>query len=137
MLSISVALYGSGGVDPNQHSLKQMARVCSWKPTQKERDMTNIKMTTAMVFSARLLLGAERTSTLRIGRWPSCKGVSNALQTGNVNPVLAHALVSAETEIRMDFEKSNKVRMLGADACNCRSSFHGNGLQSMPSQRAT
>ena len=59
MLSISVALYGSGGVDPNQHSLKQMARVCSWKPTRKERDMTNIKMTTAMVFGAGLLLGAQ------------------------------------------------------------------------------
>jgi hypothetical protein len=47
---------------------------------------------------------------------PVAKAVAKALETGNVNPVLAYAPASAETEIRTAFEKSYNVRGLGADA---------------------
>jgi hypothetical protein len=38
------------------------------------------------------------------------------LDDGNVNPVLAYAPATAEAEIRAAFEKSRKVRGLGAEA---------------------
>ena len=97
MLSISVALYGSGGVDPNQHSLKQMARVCSWKPTRKERDMTNIKMTTAMVFGAGLLLGAQSAQA-------HCDSVNGPVAKGSGMPSKLETQSSAGlcTGIRRD-----------------------------------
>ena len=47
---------------------------------------------------------------------PVAKAVEKALETGNVNPVLAYAPTSAETEIRAALEKSRKVRSLGSDA---------------------
>jgi len=47
---------------------------------------------------------------------PVAKAVMKALDTGNVNPVLAYAPAAAETDIRAAFEKSRKVRGLGPDA---------------------
>jgi uncharacterized protein DUF6448 len=47
---------------------------------------------------------------------PVAKAVLKALDDGNVNPVLAYAPAAAESEIRAAFEKSRKVRGLGADA---------------------
>lgn len=44
------------------------------------------------------------------------KAALKALDNGNVNPVLAYAPAAAESEIRAAFEKSRKVRALGADA---------------------
>jgi hypothetical protein len=47
---------------------------------------------------------------------PVAKAAYAALEGGNVNPVLAYAPASAEEEIRAAFERSRKVRELGADA---------------------
>jgi uncharacterized protein DUF6448 len=47
---------------------------------------------------------------------PVAKAVQKALDNGNLNPVLAYAPAAAEAEIRTAFEKSRKVRGLGADA---------------------
>jgi hypothetical protein len=47
---------------------------------------------------------------------PVAKAVQKALETGNINPVLAYAPASDEAEIRAAFVKSRKVRGLGADA---------------------
>jgi hypothetical protein len=47
---------------------------------------------------------------------PVAKAVYKALDDGNVNPVLAYAPATAEAEIRAAFEKSRKVRGLGAEA---------------------
>jgi hypothetical protein len=46
---------------------------------------------------------------------PVAKAAHKALDDGNVNPVLAYAPATAETEIRAAFEKSRKVRGLGGD----------------------
>ena len=46
---------------------------------------------------------------------PVAKAVQKALQTGNVNPVLAYAPAASEAEIRAAFEKSRKVRGINAD----------------------
>lgn len=47
---------------------------------------------------------------------PVAKAVEKALESGNVNPVLAYAPVAAEVEIRAAFDQSLKVRGLGPDA---------------------
>jgi Family of unknown function (DUF6448) len=47
---------------------------------------------------------------------PVAKAVQRSLETANVNPALAYAPATAEAEIRAAFEKSRKVRGLGADA---------------------
>lgn len=47
---------------------------------------------------------------------PVAKVVQKSLTDGNVNPVLAYAPVTAEAEIRKAFDRSRKVRGLGADA---------------------
>ena len=47
---------------------------------------------------------------------PVAKAVHRALETGNVNPVLAYVPAAAEHEIRTVFEKSRKVRGLNTDA---------------------
>ena len=47
---------------------------------------------------------------------PVAKAVQKSLEDGNVNPVMAYAPAAAEAEIRTAFEKSRKVRALGADA---------------------
>jgi hypothetical protein len=47
---------------------------------------------------------------------PVAKTVEKALESGNVNPVLAYAPVTAEAEILAAFDQSRKVRDLGLDA---------------------
>ncbi|ANT49963.1 DUF6448 family protein [Mesorhizobium amorphae] len=47
---------------------------------------------------------------------PVAKAVERALESGNVNPVLAYAPVAAEVEISAAFDQSRKVRGLGPDA---------------------
>ncbi len=47
---------------------------------------------------------------------PVAKAALKALDNGNVNPVLAYAPAAAESEMRATFERSRKVRVLGADA---------------------
>jgi hypothetical protein len=44
------------------------------------------------------------------------KAAEKALDSGNVNPVLAYAPVSAESEIRSSFDAARKVRGLNSDA---------------------
>jgi hypothetical protein len=46
---------------------------------------------------------------------PVAKVVQKALETGNINPVLAYAPATAETEIRAAFDRSRKVRELSPD----------------------
>lgn len=47
---------------------------------------------------------------------PVAKAVNKALESDNVNPVLAYALATAEAEIVAAFDRSRKVRGLNADA---------------------
>jgi hypothetical protein len=47
---------------------------------------------------------------------PVAKAAQKALDNGNINPVLAYAPATAEAEIRAAYDKSRKVRGLGADA---------------------
>jgi len=47
---------------------------------------------------------------------PVAKAALNALEKGNVNPVLAFAPATAEAEILQAFEKSRTVRVLGSEA---------------------
>ena len=47
---------------------------------------------------------------------PVAKAVQKALDSGNLNPVLAYAPATAEVEIRAAFERSRKVRVLGDEA---------------------
>jgi hypothetical protein len=79
--------------------------------------MIKIKMLIAVAIAAGLLLGAQNAQAhCDSVDGPVAVAVQKALETGNVNPVLAYAPVSAEAEIRTAFEKSRKVRGLGADA---------------------
>jgi Family of unknown function (DUF6448) len=79
--------------------------------------MIKIKMMIAAVLATGLLLGAQNAQAhCDSVDGPVAKAVHKALETGNVNPVLAYAPVAAEPEIRTAFEKSRKVRGLGADA---------------------
>jgi hypothetical protein len=76
-----------------------------------------IKMLTAAIVATGLLLSAQ-TAQAHCDSLdgPVAKAAQKALEDGNVNPVLAYAPESAEVEIRAAFDKSRKVRGLGADA---------------------
>lgn len=79
--------------------------------------MTKTKMLIAAIFSAVLLFGAQSAQAHCDSLdGPVAKAVYKALDDGNVNPVLAYAPATAEAEIRAAFEKSRKVRGLGAEA---------------------
>lgn len=79
--------------------------------------MTKIKMLIAAIVTAGLMFGAQSAQAhCDALDGPIAKAVQKALETGNVNPVLAYAPAAAEAEIRAAFEKSRKVRGLGADA---------------------
>jgi Family of unknown function (DUF6448) len=79
--------------------------------------MTKIKMLIAAIFAIGLLFGAPAAQAHCDSLdGPVAKAVQKALETGNINPVLAYAPAAAEVEIRAAFEKSRKVRSLGADA---------------------
>jgi hypothetical protein len=79
--------------------------------------MTNIKMLIAAIVAAGLLFGVQSVQAHCDSLdGPVAKAVQKALDNGNLNPVLAYAPATAEAEIRAAFEKSRKVRGLGADA---------------------
>lgn len=79
--------------------------------------MTKVRAMIAAIMAAGLMFGAEaaRAHCDSIDG-PVAKAVYKALETGNINPVLAYAPATAEAEIRASFEKSRKVRGLGEDA---------------------
>jgi hypothetical protein len=79
--------------------------------------MTKVKMLIAAIVTAGLLFGAQSAQAhCDAVDGPVAKAAQKALENGNVNPVLAYAPAAAEAEIRTAFEKSRKVRGLGADA---------------------
>jgi hypothetical protein len=78
--------------------------------------MTKAKMFIAALVVAGLLFGMQSAQAHCDSLdGPVAKAVQKALEDGNVNPVLAYAPATAETEIRTAFEKSRKVRGLSAD----------------------
>jgi Family of unknown function (DUF6448) len=79
--------------------------------------VTRIKMLIAAIIAAGLLFGAQNAQAHCDSLdGPVAKAVQKALETGNLNPVLAYAPETAEAEIRAAFEKSRMVRGLGPDA---------------------
>lgn len=79
--------------------------------------MTRLKMLIAAIVAAGLMFGVQNAQAHCDSLdGPVAKAVQKALETGNINPVLAYAPAAAEAEIRTAFEKSRKVRGLGADA---------------------
>jgi hypothetical protein len=79
--------------------------------------MTKIKILLAVIVATGLLFGAQSAQAHCDSLdGPVAKAVQKALENGNLNPVLAYAPATAEVEIRAAFEKSRKVRGLGADA---------------------
>jgi len=79
--------------------------------------MTKFTMLIAAVAAAGIMFGVQSAQAHCDSiDGPVAKAVQKALETGNINPVLAYAPVAAEAEIRTAFEKSRKVRDLGADA---------------------
>jgi hypothetical protein len=79
--------------------------------------MTNSKMLIAAIVAVGMLFGLQNARAhCDSVDGPVAKAVLKALDNGNLNPVLAYAPTAAEAEIRTVFEKSRKVRGLGADA---------------------
>ena len=79
--------------------------------------MTKMKMLIAAMVAAGLLFGARGAQAhCDALDGPVAKAAQKALENGNVHPVLAYAPPASEAEIRAAFEKSRKVRGLGADA---------------------
>lgn len=75
------------------------------------------RIVTTVGFALMLLFGAQQAHAHCDSLdGPVAKAVERALETGNVNPVLAYAPAAAEDEIRGAFERSRKVRALGPDA---------------------
>jgi hypothetical protein len=75
------------------------------------------KLVTAAMVAAALSIGSlDAQAHCDSVDGPVAKAAENALESGNINPVLAYAPASAEAEIRAAFEKSGKVRALGPDA---------------------
>jgi hypothetical protein len=75
-----------------------------------------MRVLTALL-AATLLLGSQEVNAhCDSVDGPVAKAVETALETGNINPVLAYAPATVETEIRAAFAKSRKVRGLGPDA---------------------
>lgn len=79
--------------------------------------MTKLKMLITAIVAVGIMFGVQNAQAhCDSVDGPVAKAVQKALETGNINPVLAYAPAAAETEIRVAFEKSRKVRGLGADA---------------------
>ena len=79
--------------------------------------MSRITTLIMALAAAALLLGVPRAEAhCDALDGPVAAAVGKALESGNVHPVLAYAPASAEEEIKVAFEKSRKVRLLGADA---------------------
>jgi hypothetical protein len=79
--------------------------------------MAKVKLLIAAIIAAGLTFGAQSAQAHCDSLdGPVAKAVQKALETGNINPVLAYAPATAEVEIRAAFEKSRKVRGLSPDA---------------------
>jgi hypothetical protein len=79
--------------------------------------MSTRKMLIAAAAAAAFLFGAAGAQAhCDALDGPVAKAAQKALESGNINPVLAYAPAAAEEEIRASFEKSRKVRGLNADA---------------------
>ena len=79
--------------------------------------MTKFKLLIAVIVAAGMMLGMQSAQAhCDSVDGPVAKAVQKALNNGNLNPVLAYAPAMAEAEIRAAFEKSRKVRGLGAEA---------------------
>ena len=79
--------------------------------------MTKFKMLVVAIVTAGMLFGVQNARAhCESVDGPVAKAVQKALDNGNLNPVLAYAPAAAEAEILAAFEKSRKVRGLGADA---------------------
>jgi hypothetical protein len=70
----------------------------------------------SIIAAALLFAGPEAQAHCDALDGPVAKAVAKALDTGNLNPVLAYAPATAEAEIAAAFDRSRKVRELGADA---------------------
>lgn len=78
--------------------------------------MLKIRMLIAAIIATGLLFGPQSAQAhCDAVDGPLAKAAQKALDNVNVNPVLAYA-PAAELEIRATFERSRKVRALGADA---------------------
>ena len=78
--------------------------------------MTKLRNWIIAIIAAGMIVGAQSAQAHCDSiDGPVAKAVQKALETGNINPVLAYAPASAEVEIRAAFMKSRKVRGLGAD----------------------
>src|SRR4029078_2269076 len=85
--------------------------------SSRERNMTKLRIWIIAIIAAGIMFGAQSAQAHCDSiDGPVAKAVQKALETGNINPVLAYAPATAEAEIRAAFEKSRKVRGLGADA---------------------
>lgn len=79
--------------------------------------MNKIKMLIFAIVAAGALFGVQSAQAHCDSLdGPVAKAVQKALDNGNLNPVLAYAPAAAAAEIRAAFEKSRKVRALGAEA---------------------
>ena len=79
--------------------------------------MTKLRIWIIAIIAAGMIVGAQSAQAHCDSiDGPVAKAVQKALETGNINPVLAYAPASAQVEIRAAFMKSRKVRGLGADA---------------------
>jgi len=82
--------------------------------------MTKLRNWIIAIIAAGMIVGAQSAQAHCDSiDGPVAKAVQKALETGNINPVLAYAPASAEVEIRAAFMKSRKVRGLGADVRVC------------------
>jgi hypothetical protein len=80
--------------------------------------MTRVKILIAAIFATGLLFGAQSAQAHCDSLdGPIAKAGQKALDTGNVNPVLAYAPTTAEAELRAAFEQARRVRALGSEAC--------------------
>jgi Family of unknown function (DUF6448) len=79
--------------------------------------MTRVKILIAAIFATGLLFGAQSAQAHCDSLdGPIAKAGQKALDTGNVNPVLAYAPATAEAELRAAFEQARRVRALGSEA---------------------
>lgn len=79
--------------------------------------MNKIKMLMLAIIATGVLFGVQSAQAHCDSLdGPVARAVQKALDNGNLNPVLAYAPATAEAEIRAAFEKSRKVRVLGAEA---------------------
>jgi len=80
--------------------------------------MTKIKMLTASVLAAGLLMGSQGAAQAHCDSidGPVAAAAQKALDSGNVNLALPYAPAAAEGEIKAAFAQSLKVRGLGPEA---------------------